>query len=117
KVSDPLGKDGVSGCGSQRGKPLEVDQALLGELLSSSCQLRWPRPGRHDQGDRQRDQPAADEPEEGERVGVRPMGVVERNQKWPHRDFPQPMQDGIEAVGCWLVGPSIAVYGMKDLHA
>ena len=103
--------------GGEGGKPLETDEALFGELVGGSRQLRRPGPSRHDHGYRQRGQPAADEPEEGERVRVGPMGVVERDQKWSHRHFAEPIQDGIEAIGRRLIAHPIAPHRTEHLQA
>ena len=87
---DSLIEQGDGHVGRKRTEPLQVHQALLGQLVGGPRQRRRPGPGGHDHRDGKAcGQPAADQPEQGERIGVSPVGIVEPNQQRLDRHFPQ----------------------------
>ena len=57
-----------------------------------------------EQGHRKVLQAAAHEPEQGQRIRVGPMGVVQGDQEGTHRHLPEPVQNGMKTVGGPLVG-------------
>ena len=103
-VTEPLGEQRDRRPLRQRKEPLHRRQALLRQFPGRPGRVRRPRTSGDEQRDGQAWKATANSRSKVERVGVRPVGVVEGEQHRTDHRLPELVQNGVEPVSRPLVG-------------
>ena len=110
ELAEPVPQHRPGRPAAQRGQPLDVRQSVRRELLGHPQRGVRPRPRGGNDRDRQPRCPAAEQVHQGQRVGVRPVQVIEREQQRPVRGLSAyPAQRGVIAAGRGQVAGPLAV--------